>query len=340
MTTEFDKLLSGLEQDGVKVTVENIDRYLHQAGVIVKVHIGRIRGKIELSPKLLGVRMTGGVQKFFERHAKNGFLSILDNETVAELERIENRVRMMKARLSIGYDNSYMPIETYRQFAQYLETQRAAYFAKRDEILGRWDDLKKEFLTQLDQVLLDLHSDPEDAKKIHQAVMKKYPSKEEFRDSFYMRASLRAFPVTQNIHLFDEDISEQVKESAIKENLKLVREAVGICLNDLFQAANKVHQSLDEKRKLEARTKGSVLKTIKTVRINNIMKHPTVDELTIKLEKLVATQDVDDGLEMAETIMSVAYGQAKELGLMEYMDLRESNIPEDDLEVLYITYAA
>ncbi|RKO61817.1 hypothetical protein [Caldibacillus debilis] len=336
----LDQLLAGLEKEGVKVTVENIDRYLHQAGVIVKVHIGRIRGSIELSPKLLGLKMTEGVKAFFDKHAKNGTLNFLDNETLAELERIENRVRMAKTRMSIGYDNSYMPIETYRQFAEYLETQRAAYFAKRDEILSRWENLKQDFMTQLNHVLRDLHSDPEDIEKIHQAVMKKYPSKEEFRDSFYMRASLRAFPVTQNIHLFDEDISEQVKESAIKENLKLVREAVGICLNDLFQAANKVHQSLDEKRKLEARTKGSVLKTIKTVRINNIMKHPTVEELTIKLEKLVATQDVDDGLEMAETIMSVAYGQAKELDLMEYMDLRESNIPEDDLEVLYISHAA
>lgn len=334
--TAVESLLSELNVDG-NVEVENLDKYLHKRGVIVKVHIGRMRGNIELSPKLLGLKMTKEIRLFFSKYAKNGSISFLDKETVSELERIENRVRMKKVRMALGDDLSYMPLETYREFANYLEEQRSLYFAKRDEILDRWDQLRSIFMQELDDALKLLHSS-EEAQKIFQAVMRKYPTKDEFRDSFYMRASLKAFPVMENLHLLDSELSEEVKESAIKENLRLVREMVGVCLNDIFGASNKVHEALTEKRKIEPRTKGSVLNTIKVVKKNNVMNHRKVDMLVKKLQNLIETKELYDAIELAEEIMATSYGYAKELDLS--LDIRDSNLPEDDLEVLYKAYVA
>lgn len=325
---------------GERVYVEDLDKILHQRGVIVKVHIGRMRGNFELSPKLMGIKMTPSVSKFFRSYVQNGKLSFLDSQTVMELERIENRVRMMATRMSIGYDNTFMPIETYKEFKAYLEEQRGYYFQKRDEILSRWEELKINFQNTLIETLKDLHASKEEVQKIFEGIMKKYPSKEQFRDSFYMKTSLRAFPVMENLTLFDEDLSAEVKESAVKENLKLVREVVGVCLDDLFNAANKVHVALHQKSKLESRTKGSLKKTISLVRRNNILKHQKVEELASKLEELANTQDRYDGMELAEVVMAGSYGLAKELDLLEFIDLKDTNVAEDDLEILYQAYAS
>lgn len=328
---------------GERVYVEDLDKILHQRGVIVKVHIGRMRGNFELSPKLMGIKMTPSVRKFFRSYVQNGKLSFLDSQTVMELERIENRVRMMATRMSIGYDNTFMPIETYKEFKAYLEEQRRYYFQKRDEILSRWEELKINFQNTLIETLKDLHdlhASEEEIQKIFEGIMKKYPSKEAFRDSFYMKTSLRAFPIVENLTLFDEEISSEIKESAIKESLRLVREVIGVCLNDLFNAANQVHVALEQKSKLESRTKGSVKKTVSSVRRNNIFSHRKVEELASKLEELANTQDRYDGMELAEVVMAGSYGLAKELDLLEFIDLKDTNVAEDDLEILYQAYAS
>lgn len=323
-----------------KVHVEDLNKILQQKGVIVKVHIGRMRGSIELSPKLMGIKMTPSVSKFFRSYVQNGKLSFLDSQTLMELERIENRVRMMATRMSIGYDNTFMPIETYKEFKAYLEEQRGYYFQKRDEILSRWEELKINFQNTLIETLKDLHASKEEVQKIFEGVMKRYPSKEAFRDSFYMKTSLRAFPIVENLTLFDEEISSEIKESAIKESLRLVREVIGVCLNDLFNAANQVHVALEQKSKLESRTKGSVKKTVSSVRRNNIFSHRKVEELASKLEELANTQDRYDGMELAEVIMAGSYGLAKELDLLEFVELKDTNVAEDDLEILYQAYAS
>lgn len=324
-----------------KVHVEDLNKILHQKGVIVKVHIGRMRGSIELSPKLMGIKMTPSVSKFFRSYVQNGKLSFLDSQTLMEFERIENRVRMMATRMSIGYDNTFMPIETYKEFKAYLEEQRGYYFQKRDEILSRWEELKINFQNTLIEMLKDLqHANKEEVQKIFEGVMKRYPSKEAFRDSFYMKTSLRAFPIVENLTLFDEEISSEIKESAIKESLRLVREVIGVCLNDLFNAANQVHVALEQKSRLESRTKGSVKKTVSSVRRNNIFSHRKVEELASKLEELANTQDRYDGMELAEVVMAGSYGLAKELDLLEFIDLKDTNVAEDDLEILYQAYAS
>ena len=49
------ELIEDLRVDGTKVGVEDLSQYIRTQGVIVKVHIGRVRNYIETTPKYIKI---------------------------------------------------------------------------------------------------------------------------------------------------------------------------------------------------------------------------------------------------------------------------------------------
>lgn len=332
---DVNELLKGL--DG-KVQIENIDQYLQQSGVVVKIHVGRIRGNFELKPSTLGVNMDNeDIQTFFKDHVKNGAMSFIPLGFEKEFQRIENRIRMAKMRMSLGYDNSYMPIEVFKEFKEQVQKAREEYFQVRDKILEQWDDLKVRFMNQLNSALDEMN--PTDKNQIVRGIMQKYPTKAEYKNSFYLKTSLRAFPVLKNLSLLDESLSEEVRQSAIEDNLEMIHEVLGICFNEVFQVANTIYKAYDRSSKLSNKTRGALSNAIKSVKRKNLLKHPSVEQLVKDLEQLYHTSDADEGGELVESILSRSFGEANILGLSTYLDLRDCDLSTTDLEILYESYA-
>ena len=332
-------LLVGLEELDENVSIENIDRYFQQQGVIVHVHVGRIRGSFELTPKTLGVNLASDeVKGFFKDHVRNGSMSFLPMTVEKKFHRIENRIRQLRVRMSIGYDNSFMPIETYKQFKTRVEEAREEYFELRDQVLLEWYDLKNKFMVNLNTALSEMNTS--DKEKIYQAISKWYPSKTAYHDSFYMETSLKAFPVMANLSLLDERLSDEVRESSVKDNLKMIHEVLGIAFNQAFEVANIVYRSYAVNRKLPSKTKGSISRAIKEIKSKNLLKHPSVEELVEDLDALYQSTEVDEATEIAEIIMAKSYGNCSELDLMSYLDLSNSELSQMDLEVLAQSYVS
>lgn len=336
MNNKVEELLIGLEDENIEV--ENIDKFFQRQGVLVKVHVGRIRGNIELTPVALGVNMQSeAVREFFKDHVKNGSMSFIPLHIDKKLQRIENRIRMAKTRMSIGYDNSFMPIEIYKDFKKQVEKAKLEYMQVRDNILAQWDSLKSKFEKNLEYTLSEMN--PADQQRVKSAIMEKYPSKQDYADSFYLNTSLKAFPVMANLSLLDEDLKEDVKESAIQENLRMVHEVVGICLNEAFQIANTIYKAYDRNRELPNKTKGALSNAIKSIKKKNLLKHPSVVALVDDLDTLYHTTEVDEAVEMAESILARSYGEAANLDLVGYIDTRDCELSQSDLEILYQAYA-
>lgn len=333
-----EELLKGLKDEGIVVGIENIDKYLHQAGVLVKLHIGRIRGNVELTPSALGVNVDSeGIKTFFTDYVKNGSISFIPQAIEKEFRRIEDKIRKLRLKLAIGYDGSYMPIQVYEQFKQELEKAKEEYFEQRDFILSQWDDLKVKFFQELEGMLSQLN--PIEKDKIFKSIARKYPSREEYAESFYMRTSLKAFPVVENLSLLDEEMAEEVRKSSLEDNLNMVHELIGVCLNEIFVAANAVYRGFDKNRKLSPRTIALIKNAPKAIRSKNLLKHPSVDALTKELEVLGSTQDPSDAFELAEEILAKAYGEAMNLQLVRYLNLKDCDLSVADLEVLARAYA-
>lgn len=330
------EMLTGLE--GENVTIENIDKYFQQQGVIVRVHVGRIRGNFELTPSTLGVNMQSDeVKTFFKDHVKNGSMSFIPLSVEKEFQRIENRIRMAKARMSIGYDNSFMPIEIYKDYKDQVEKAKEEYFEVRDQVITRWDELKAKFIQDLSLALNEMN--PEDQERIAKGIMSKYPSKGAYANSFYLKTSLKAFPVMANLSLLDDDLSEEVKESALEDNLQMIHEVLGVAFNETFQIANTIYKAFDRNRKLSNKTKGALSNAIKSIKAKNLLKHPAIDRLIADLDTMYHTSESDDAIELAESILARSYGEAADLHLLDYVDTRDCDLSQDDLAILYQAYA-
>ena len=336
MENKVQEMLVGLE--GENVQIENIDKYFQEQGVVVRVHVGRIRGNFELTPVTLGVNMQSDeVKQFFKDHVKNGSMSFIPLSIEKSFQRVENRIRMALSRKAIGYDNRYMPIEVYKEYAEEVKNAKEEYFEIRDTVLSQWDQLKANFKANLEIALSEMN--PMDKERIERAILEKYPSKDAYANSFYMKTSLKAFPVMANISLLDEDLKEDVKESALEDNLSMVHEVLGICFNEAFQIANTIYKAFDRNRKLPNKTKGSLSNAIKSIKKKNLLKHPSIVELIDDLDTLYHTSETDEAIEISESILARSYGEAADLNLIGYIDTRDCELSQSDLEILYQAYA-
>lgn len=335
MNKKVESMLAGLEGD--QVSIDNIDQFFQKQGVIVRVHVGRIRGNFELTPSMYGVRfLSDEVKDFFKEHSKNGFMSFIPMRLSKEFQKIENRIRMAKSRMSIGYENSFMPIDVYKEYAEQVQKAKEEYFEIRDNVVDEWDDLRKNFEQSLNSTLGSLN--PEEQEGLRKAIMSRYPSKKAYQDSFYMRTSLKAFPVMANLSLLDEDLSEDVKEAAVVDNLDMVHEVLGVAFNETFQIANTVYKSLGKNRKLPNKTKGALSNAIKSIKAKNLLKHPSIHELIENLDEMYHLTDTDESIELAENILAKSYGESTELGLNGYVDTKDCELDESDLDIMYQAY--
>lgn len=331
-----EKLIEGLRADGEDVTLENLDKFLQSAGVLVRVHVGRIRGNMELTPEVLGIDPTqSGLSDFFNDYAKNGSMTFIPLQYEKELKKVESRLRMAKTRMSIGYDNSYMPLTTYQAFQKRLKEAQNEYNEIRDRILADWTNILARFEMTLNSALTSLN--PTEREAIKNAIMKRIPDKTFYRESFYMRTSLKAFPVMENVALPTDELTEEVKQTAIEDNIRMVHEVLGGALNESFETVNTVYASFEKNRKVPPKTHGALKEAVKRVRERDMFKNSMVTHITDEMDKLSMNLMMEDVPEMCENLLSLIYGYAREINVGMYINLKDSMLDAETMETLYMT---
>lgn len=333
---KVELLIEGLRSEGEEVTLENLDKYLQREGVLVKVHVGRIRGYMELTPEVLGIdSKSESLTDFFSQYAQNGTMSFIPASYEKELKRVESRLRMMKTRLSIGYDNSYMPITVYRTFQDHLKSAQKEYDGVRDRIVADWSSVVSRFEFTLDQALASLN--PTSREHIKGAIMSRIPKKHVYEESFYMRTTLKAFPVMENVHLTSEDLADEVKAGAIEDNIQMVYEVLGGALSEAFETVNTVYASFEKNRRVPPKTHGALKEAVKRVKQRDLFKNAMVTQIVSEMDKLASELTGVDVPESCENLLTKIYGYAKEIGVTMYIDMKNSMVDKEDLEMMYKT---
>lgn len=233
-----EELLEGLK--GESVSIENIDNYLQQQGVLVDVHVGRLRNKVDISPNMFGVdtEKSEELATFFNDYVKTGKMCFIPMKYEKKFQSIETSLRTKKKEMALGYENKYMPIETYKEYKEYVETKRKEYLYVRDEIMLLWDALMDTFKYTVDCSLDEMNS--LNKATLKKEIFSKIPSKETYGNSFYVETSLKAFPVMNNLDLFDDSIEDEIRESIQKDSINSVYEILANILSDAFESVNKV----------------------------------------------------------------------------------------------------
>ncbi|MFJ8528677.1 hypothetical protein [Bacillus sp. NPDC094106] len=334
---QTEEILQGLQEDGVNVTVENVDEYLQKQGVLVKVHVGRLRNYVEVTPGLFGVDVSQSeeLDSFFKNYIRNGRLNFIPNDYEKKLRSIEAKVRKMKATLAIGYDNEYLPIDIYKDFSKYVKEARVEYFEVRDNILANWIQLIRIFEDSLQNSLEQMGALNKEA--IQRSIMSRIPTQEKYEESFYLRTSLKAFPVIANVNLFDEEIAEEVRESIRQESVKGVYEIMGNVLNDAFQVVNRSLSIYEERNRLTQTSLNSIKNSSYRIKKKNLFKNAFVDEIADDLYTLSGTPQSDIA-EVGEIILAKIYGYSYEIGIQNEINLKDSVLSEEELEIICSTF--
>lgn len=331
------QLIENLKESGQIVGIEDLSTYIRKKGVIVKEHIGRKRNYLEISPKIFGVDLSQKdeeTRNFFKEHLKMGKIKFIPDSDEKKLINLESSLRMARRRASIGYDDSFMSIETYQEFLKDFEKKKKEYFEIRDDIVNRWDVLIKRFKEGLWQSLTDLNA--VDKETVFDTIVSKLPTQEEYEKSFYMELTVKAFPVMENLDMFDNNIREQIMEGLNHDTIQTLYEIIANTLNDAFENVSKVVTTLSKNEKIANKTLGSIKKTAERISQKNIFHNDVIDQIKNDiLEMIRESHDSDVMSEIAEKILFKIYGYAKELGVHEQISLTNSPFSEDELLEAY-----
>lgn len=143
-----------------KSTFQQIDwRMLMQEGVMVRVVIRRCRftAKLELSD--LGVTIQDArVRQAISRTLVLGEKRLLPELYMASLSRVESGARRLLAKNSFHTElGSFIPVTAYDTWKSETEACKTRYFALRDEIIEKHEDLVEQILAEYKIVARDTY---------------------------------------------------------------------------------------------------------------------------------------------------------------------------------------
>lgn len=333
------ELIDGLKQDGVTVGIEDLGSYVRKQGLIVKVHIGRKRNNSKINPKVFGIDLTRkseGLNRFFNEHMDAGEIKFLPQTDEKALRNIDSSIRQAKIKYSIAYDDSFMTLDLYKEFKEFFATKRDEYFAKRDAIVAKWEVIVESFKNDLLNSMKELNSVDQD--RIYTSIVSKLPTKEEFKNSFYAEITATAFPVSENLDMFNEEIQREIREGLSDETIHTLYEAVGNTLNDAFQYVGNVinNAKKNDMDKIHHKTLIALKENAKRISQKNIFNNAKIEEIHTAIKELLkSSEDIDLVVEQAEIILAKTYCYALELGIANMIELKDSPLSEKELIELY-----
>lgn len=328
-----NELIKGLKESGEIVGLEDLSNYIRRKGVIVKEHIGRKRLVFEMNPKFYGVNLSQkeeSLRGFHQNHVKPGSILFIPKSVERELTNLESSIRMMRRRASIGYEDKFMPIDTYYEFKEEFEKRKVKYFEIRDKIVNNWDQLVRGFEIELNSWLDEFNA--EDREVLFRTIMSRVPTPQEYKNSFYMELTVKAFPVSENLDMFRDDIREQIEQGLKEETVATMYEIIGNTLSQAFDVTVNAIQNYKKNGSLAGKTKSGIKKASEQIAQKNIFANDVIDAIKSKLLELSRTSSV---VIVAEEILGAIYGYAKELGIEEQIDISKCHLNQEDLLMYY-----
>lgn len=325
---------------GGAVAVEsNINKYLQTQGVIVRVSVGGGRNSYYISPKIYGIvqdKLSEDSNEFLGQHVKDGRISLLPKEDEKRFRAIESRVKKKLRETAIGYGDSFVPMTSFPEFKEYFEKNRDEFFEIRDSIVARYDVMKHRFAEIARNTLKELGA--VDGEKELEDILKRLPSKEGFAQSFRMDMMVTAFPTTENLDMFDEDIRKEILGGTKQDESNLILESVVATINEGFTVLSSVIRSVAESGKLHSRVILGVKNGVKRMGQKNIAGNEKMDSMRAEIESIL-TKDSDDAAGACEFLISEIYKYAKEIGVDDRIDLQGCPFTVGELEDLIIAYS-
>lgn len=336
-----NELIKEMKEKGVIVGIEDLPTFLRKKGVVCKVHIGGMGSEIKIPLELYGVDLgTKGdeVKTFIERHLRNARMCFIPIEDQNYLKNIIQSTRAELKNAAVGYDGTFIPIEAYREFRRYFRKKKAKYLLKVREICFKWDTLIEKFKRDLSKSMDELNSINKDA--IYSQIVACLPNKYAYKNSFYMLLETKAFPVPENLNMFDDDIKHQIEDGLNEDTINMLYDVIAESLNDAFQSINNALFSIQKSKSrggdgsADKRTIASIRTSIDRMGQKNIFHNEKIEEIRQDMENVIKKEN-EKMYEAGEILLSKIYVYSKELRIDSKINLTESVLTREDMNYIF-----
>lgn len=322
---------------GVELSREQViemNKKLRNDGFVVDVSFKRKGHYLTVSPKLLGADIDNNeeLNEFFKKHVKASKVAFLDDDRVKDAENVSKAVHKKKRNVSLGQSGVFMTREILDEFKVYLEEYKAKYFVERDKLCADYDTMvafhKNEFKEKLVKNTMKSLSETERDELVEKA-FKRVPTKDEYFNSFDVTIS------TTKVTLVGE-LDESEEEDALRDTVQQVNEITGKNLAIAFEALNKLLKVYHQDGILKSANKRIFTTVPNDLRKRNLFNDAIIEEIIQVMSdfKSNGTSDVEIA-EETEVYVSKIYGYAKELDVLESLNLLDAALTEDEMLDIY-----
>jgi hypothetical protein len=323
-----------------KVKVENLGTCLKRSGVILDLSFGGGRNSYKVPLKMFGVKeekLSEGGKEFFERHAKDGTITLVPEEESKKFRAIEAKTHKKLREIAIGYNGRFVPVEDFEDFVEYFEKSKKEYMDRRDELVENYPNMIARFKEILALSLSDL--DVQDAKEEFSEIMRKIPSQAVFADSFRADLSVSLLPTMNDFG--NLEIDEDTKKTISKQYEELGKNLIGDSTVSVLQEAVDSLSSVINVYNKSGKLHHTVIKSLKSCVVKmgrrNVFGNNKLDSIKANIKELVDS-DSDILVQQSEMLLSEIYVYSKELGVEEKIDLSKVSLTPERLESLYNLY--
>lgn len=321
--SDYKKLLEGLTGNGISVTVSDLAKYMSSNGVCVSPTIGRRRGYVSLNEKAYGINlddMTETGSNFFRSRVSQGHLNFIPPEDEAAFGALEKRLRRAVERKTLS--DGFMPVTAYEDLKAEFEKIRAEYFAKRDEVLAKWDFLVADFKAGAKEMLEGIHMPDYQREQVLQSFVKEIPSEADYRDSFTVSLSVRAFPATCTQEGLNSSVAAAVKDTWQDDVMTTAITAIESLIGQMWAKCNAAIKQYIKSGGIKTNTLRSLANLVAELKWKNVFCNPMLTQLQTQLSG-VAQGDDESAADIIEEAISTIYAYADEA----HLDLDFTNSP-------------
>lgn len=308
------KLLEGISGPGIDVNIRSLAKFMACAGVLVTPHVGRMRGYVSLPGSVYGVKpekMSESGSAFYHERVSQGHLNFIPREDEAYLATLEKRLRRAVENYSVS--DGFMPMAAYDNLKSDFEDIRTAYYAKKDEIVSRWDTILDEFEVGAREMLNGMRLAKRMQEQVLNEFMAEVPSRTEYSRSFKMSLRVHAFPSEVNEELTGlqntvaADVLETWKDDVVSTAILSIERQIGIGWDKMLSA---MRQYLKDNA-IKGTTINALLRYAEEMKWKNVFNNPAITDLSQSLAALKGVIVVEEKAEIIEDALVSLYDYAK-----------------------------
>lgn len=236
MATDVQAALAGMQEDGARVRVGEIDwaRYA-QDGALVALHIGRWRAETKLKLEDLGIAPESPEERqAFEKVLKLGSIRLLPERVTSEFSLLHDRARYNLTCASLNtFWGRFIPRKNYAGWAERNRAIREDYLALARQVAEQWDAYQAEMRAEYAVIGAANYAkmaraglvgdEPQDAwvERFVQNMMRRFPTPEAFVASVTYTWDARYVP------LGGQEVLSEAAKDALEADIRatMAREA-------------------------------------------------------------------------------------------------------------------